>query len=120
MQLHRQIFQENPDKEEWNKRLLLNGKIYVNECSYIVSYEKFPEITHIWLAGTLEEARGKGKFKELLMQLLEDNTNPKISINSYPDKWPIMVGWIKKKGFQLIKVCDDGKHCYEIKAEDFV
>jgi hypothetical protein len=113
--------------EDWHDRLKDNGRIYLapqdDPKSFLITFgaqdrttNKEPS-THIWLCGTLPDARGTGLFSSLIRTMLRDSMEPWITVSTYPAKWTDMYSWIQRAGFTTVSIFPDGKCAFEIPTE---
>ncbi len=106
----------NFDENKWNtydfrSYAQVDGEGKIIGCLSVIKDHEFPGVDHIWLCGVNPKYRNQGIFKRLIGMFQRNCTN-EISIATYPERWPIMYNWIKKRGELITEI--KGKVLYVI------
>lgn len=109
--LNEQVFQSAIDEHAWAERLG-GGKLLTQQCTgedavvrrrprswvlttentFLVAHER-DEMVNVWLAGSKQNAQGKGEFKLVVRKLLSQlPLTATISATTYPKRFPKMYG----------------------------
>lgn len=99
------------DPQEWRDYLDNNGMLlgaFVNKelVGYLLARREDNRQFHLWMSGIKMQFRRRGLMTKLLKGLescLAKQGHPRLTVNTYEEKFPAMFALLKKEGYKVWK-----------------